>query len=192
MAMTQNEIAIGVFTDVAQARHAIDELRRAGFSDEEIGFLSRVSETDAGGNDVEGNAATGAISGGVVGGILGAAAALLIPGLGPAIAGGILAATVGGVAIGATAGGLIGVLTGLGVSQNEAQFYQRELEAGRTIVTVKSADGAAEAMNILRSNGAYNATTPFAEFNAPPTLRPRVNEERPPESNTGNESLQNH
>ncbi len=176
MSMTQDVIAVGVFSDIHQARQAIDDLKHAGFDDEEIGFLSRVTETDTG-NDVEGSAATGAISGGVVGGILGAAAALLIPGFGPAIIGGILAATVGGVAIGATAGGILGALTSLGVSENEAKFYQRELEAGRTIVTVKSADGAAQATAILRNRGAYNASTQEAIFNAPPTLRPRANEE---------------
>ncbi len=177
MSMAQNEIAVGVFSNIDQARQAIDELKRAGFSDEEIGFLSRVSETGSTEADVEGSAATGAISGGVVGGILGAAAALLIPGFGPAIAGGILAATVGGIALGATAGGIIGALTSLGVSENEASFYQRELEAGRTIVTVKSADGAAQAEAILSNNGAYSASTPEAIFNAPPSLRPRANEE---------------
>jgi hypothetical protein len=179
MAMTQDAVAIGVFSDVKQARHAIDELRRAGFSDEEIGFLSRVEATGTGG-DTEGNAVTGAISGGVIGGVLGAAVSLLIPGLGPALAGGILAATFGGVAVGATAGGIIGALTGLGVSDRDASFYQRELEAGRTIVTVKSADGAAQAAAILQQNGAYNARSEQAIFNAPPTLRPRANEEIDP------------
>ncbi len=180
MAMTQNMIAIGVFSDVNQARHAINELERAGFSDEEIGFLSRVAATNAE-SGVEDNAVTGAISGGVIGGVVGAAVALLIPGFGPAIAGGILAATFGGVVIGASAGGIIGVLTGLGVSEREASFYQRELEAGKTIVTVKSADGAAQATAILRNNGAYNASTEESIFNAPPTLRPRANEEIDPD-----------
>jgi len=175
MAMTQNTIAIGVFSDVNQARHAINELERAGFSDEEIGFLSRVAATNAE-SGVEDNAVTGAVSGGVIGGVVGAAVALLIPGFGPAIAGGILAATFGGIAIGASAGGIIGALTGLGVSEREANFYQHELEAGRTIVTVKSA-GAAQATAILRNNGAYNASTQESIFNAPPTLRPRANEE---------------
>ena len=131
-----------------------------------IGFLSRVAEADTG-TDVEGSAATGAISGGVVGGILGAAAALLIPGFGPAIAGGILAATVGGVAIGATAGGILGALTSLGVSENEAKFYQRELEAGRTIVTVKSADGATQATAILHNNGGLQRFYPRGNIQRP-------------------------
>ena len=43
MAMTQNAVAIGVYLDVNQARLAIYELRRASFSDEEIGFLKERS-----------------------------------------------------------------------------------------------------------------------------------------------------
>lgn len=181
MAMTQNPVAIGVFRDAAQARRAIDDLRRAGFSDEEIGFLTRANETEAGAaSNVESSAATGAIGGGVVGGILGAAAALLIPGFGPAIAGGILATILSGIGVGAAAGSVIGVLTGQGVSQEDARFYQQELEAGHTVVLVKSADGTAEATNLLRRAGAYDATTQNAEYNAPPTLRRRVNEEDTP------------
>lgn len=103
--------------------------------------------------------AAGVVGGGVLGGILGAAAALLIPGLGPAIAGGILTAVLGGAAIGAVTGGLIGALTNMGVPENEARFYQDELRAGRTLVTVQAGDRYDEALAILRRNGAYDATT---------------------------------
>lgn len=103
--------------------------------------------------------AAGVVGGGVIGGILGAAAALLIPGLGPAIAGGILTAVLGGAAIGAVAGGLIGALTNMGVPEDEAHFYQDELRAGRTLVTVQAGDHYDEALAILRRNGAYDATT---------------------------------
>jgi hypothetical protein len=178
MAMTQNPIAIGVFTTEEQARHAIDDLHQAGFSDEEIGYLTRVAEADTGGGTDE-SVATGAVGGGILGGILGATAALLIPGVGPVVAGGILAATLGGIVLGAAAGGLIGTLTDLGFSQDEARFYQRELEQGHTVVTVKSEDGATQAAEILHRDGAYDARTPFSQYNAPPRLRPRANEERP-------------
>lgn len=181
MAMTQSSVVIGVFADETQARHAIDELQRAGYTDDEVGYLTRATTDDtATQHDMRNNAAPGAIGGSVLGGVLGAAASLLIPGFGPAIAGGVLAATLGGMFIGASAGGLIGMLTGMGFSQDEGHFYQHELEAGRTIVTVKSEDGAADALNILRSNGASDARTRLAAFNAPQTLRPRANEELPP------------
>lgn len=185
MAMTQSEVAIGVFANEEQARQAIDDLERAGFDQKEIGYLMRTAETEAADADRQSRVATGAIGGGVLGGVLGAAASLLIPGIGPAIAGGILAATFGGVVIGAAAGGVVGALTNLGVSEDDARFYQRELEAGRTIVTVKNSYGAAEAANIMRRNGAYNAATPLADVNPSPTQRPTIDDDNLPGGTPG-------
>ena len=161
MATIERSTVVGVFIDRVQAEQAINELRRAGFSDDQIGFILHGNPTEEGktGSDAGTGVAAGAVSGGVIGGVLGAAAALLIPGFGPAIAGGILAATLGGAAIGAAAGGIMGALTGLGVPEEEARYYQSEFEAGRTIVTVKAANRYQEALDILRSNGAYDATT---------------------------------
>lgn len=164
-------MAVGVFNNPAQARRAIEELRAAGYSEDEIGYLTRASTTGPT-EDTGTFIANSAVEGGLIGGLLGAVAALLIPGLGPALAGGILAAALGGAAVGAAAGGFIGALVNLGIPQNEAEFYQKELEAGRTIVTVKSQSGYADALQILRRNGAYDATTRFTEINAQPPLRP--------------------
>jgi uncharacterized membrane protein len=95
-----------------------------------------------------------------------------MPGLGPAIAGGILAAELGGAAIGLAAGGLLGALISMGIPEEEAHHYQKELEAGRTVITVKVQNGYADALQILRRNGASEATTRFSEFNTMPPLRP--------------------
>jgi Heat induced stress protein YflT len=171
MAMTQNFIAVGVFHDAEQARHAIDELKRAGYSENEIGFLARASATESE-DDTMKNATTGAVEGGVIGGVLGAAAALLIPGFGPAIAGGILLATFGAAGIGALAGTLIGTLVSIGVPEEEAHHYQRELEKGHTIVTVKATSGYDDVLAIMRNNGAKDAKIRYSEFNAEPPLRP--------------------
>jgi hypothetical protein len=173
MAMVHNIVAVGVFPDQEQARGAIDELRRAGFNNDEIGFLTRVRAADPEAT-VAADAASGMIGGGVIGGVLGAAASLLIPGLGPAIAGGILAVTFGGAALGAAAGGLVGAFRGLGLSERDARFYQQELAAGHTIVTVKTPDetGYNDALAILRENGAYDATTQRGVINATPPVRP--------------------
>lgn len=168
--MTETQVVVGVFTDQTAARQAIDELRRAGYSEQEIGFLTRAGAEDtpeAASSRVV-NHATG---GGIIGGVLGAATALLIPGIGPAVAGGVLAATLGGVVLGAAAGGLIGTFTGMGIEEQDAQFYQQELEAGRTIVTIKSSTSLDEALAILRRNGAYDAKTHVAEINASAPLR---------------------
>jgi hypothetical protein len=172
MTLRERSTVVGVFADHAQAEQAIQALERAGFTDEQIGFIRR-GEGRTGEESRPGTGekvATGALGGGVLGGILGAAAALLIPGFGPAIAGGILATTFGGAAIGAAAGGIIGALTKVGVPEEEAHYYQGEFEAGRTIVTVRAANRQQEAMEILRQYGAYDATT-RAEA-ATPTMAP--------------------
>ena len=67
-----------------------------------------------------------------------------------------MAATVGGAAAGAAAGGLLGALTGLGVSEEDAKFYEGEFKAGRTIVSVRAAARYDEAVRILRAEGAYD------------------------------------
>lgn len=171
MAMAQNFIAVGVFHDAEQARHAIDELKSAGYNENEIGFLARVSATESE-NDTMRSAATGAVEGGMIGGVLGAAAALFIPGFGPAIAGGILLATFGAAGIGALAGSLIGTLVSIGVPEEEAHHYRRELEKGHTIVTVKSDSGYDDVIAIMHRNGAKDAKIRYSEFNAEPPLRP--------------------
>ena len=165
MTTTGRSTVVGVFEDRAAAERAIEELRRDGFNDDQIGYVVRdnrsTTDTVTGGQKTlagEG-AATGAISGGVVGGVLGAAAALLIPGFGPAIAGGILATTLGGAAIGAAAGGLLGALVGIGIPEEEARYYQSAFEAGSVIVTVQAPDRQREALDILHRYGAYDATT---------------------------------
>jgi hypothetical protein len=156
---------VGVFTNQLLAEHALSDLHEAGFTDEQIGFAVRSKEaiavniapTDSRAHAI--GATTGAVSGGVAGGLLSAAAALLIPGIGPAIAGGVLAATLSGAVLGAVAGGLVGALQGMGVSEEEARYYERELETGHTIVTVDAGERKQEALDILRRNSAYDAST---------------------------------
>ena len=164
--MAERTVVVGVFTDGSRAEQAMNELRQAGFLDDRIGFVvrdtsaSEVIPTAAEAKtEAHTGATTGAVTGGVVGGLLGAAAALLIPGFGPAIAGGILS-TLGGAAIGAAAGGLIGTFVSMGVPEEEAQYYQRELHEGRTVVIVQADGRQEEAFRILRHNQAYDASRP--------------------------------
>jgi hypothetical protein len=174
MAMIQHPVAVSVFREEQQARKAIDELLRAGFSADEIGFLARVRDVNTQG-EVTADTTRGMVEGSVVGGVLGTAASLLIPGFGPAVAGGVLAATFSGATLGAATGGLVGSFRGLGISEHDAHFYQRALEAGHTIVTVKTPDatGYNDALSILRSNGAYDASTHEGIVNATAPIRSR-------------------
>src|SRR5262249_20676381 len=146
----------------SKARHAIDELLRAGFTYEQIGWIQR--DSGAAPSPVhadtapEQGAAVGAVTGGSLGGLLGAVLALTIPGAGPVLAAGVLAGLLSGATAGITGGGLIGALIGLGMSQEEASYYHSEVQSGRTLVTVKAGPRHAEAAAILARCGAYGRT----------------------------------
>jgi hypothetical protein len=160
---------VGVFDDRQQADRAVDELRRTGFRDDQIGVVMRHDAGNFAGDhatDVtdESRAGTGAVAGVLTGLGLGALAGLgvlsgVIPVMGPAIAGGTLGIILSNAAAGAGVGGLVGVLVGAGIPEDEAHYYQGEFEAGRTIVTVQAAERSAEAMTVLRRHGAYDTNT---------------------------------
>jgi len=60
---------------------------------------------------------------------------------------------------GGAIGGLTGALTGMGVSKEDAAYYDQEFRSGRTLVTVDAGDRRAEAEAIMREHGAYNAAS---------------------------------
>jgi len=158
--------AVGVFKDPGQADRAVADLLRAGFTQDQVGVLARHEQPPPGAPPAHASHAaeggiTGAVAGSAFGGILGAVAAGLIPGVGPVLGAGILAATVGGLAAGAAAGGLLGALVGLAVPEEDARYYQAEFETGRTLVTVRADGRYDEAVDILRSNGAYGKGSPL-------------------------------
>ena len=171
--MTQKSTIVGVFDDRMQADRAVDELRRAGFRDDQIGVAMRYDAGNVVAGDAttadttdadESHAGTGAIAG-VLGGLgLGALAGLgvlsgVIPVVGPAIAGGTLGIILSNAAVGAGVGGLVGALVGAGIPEDEAQYYHNEFEAGRTIVTVRADGRADDVMAIFRRYGAYDMST---------------------------------
>lgn len=166
MTNTQCPVVVGVFDDRSKAEEAVDELEQAHFRDEEIGFVIRGSEVNRGGmiTDAEGakdrkGALAGMAMGGAIGGVLGAVAALAIPGVGPVVAAGILATALGGAAAGVATGGIFGAMMGLGVSEEEAQFYERQFADGKAIVAVRAGPRSAEAGGILCHHGATNIET---------------------------------
>ena len=155
MADKQSTAVIGVFTDHATAQRAYEELKRAGFEDAQIGYVAR---TGAAGLDESGtlaHAGEGVAVGAVGGGALGTAWGLamtsgLLPGIGPILAAGALVAVLAGAAAGAAVGGLAGLLVGLGVPEEEAGHYERQLREGRTLITVQAGLRNGEALAILR------------------------------------------
>jgi hypothetical protein len=133
---------IATFTDARHAQHFVDELKRAGFTNDEVGVLATHSKVE----EVEDEAVAGAITGGMVGAVAGVVATSLIPGVGPAIATGLLAGLLGGSA----AGGLLGVLVGFGVPEDQARHHEEGFRSGQTLVVVQAVGRALEALAILR------------------------------------------
>jgi hypothetical protein len=165
----QQSTVVGVFEDRQQADRAVDELRRAGFRDDQIGIAMRfddgVFEGESAVDTAEGShVGTGAVTGALAGLGLGALAGLgvlsgVIPVIGPAIAAGTLGIILTNAAAGAGIGGLVGALAGAGIPEDEAHYYQGEFEAGRTIVTVEAGGRADAARAILYRYDAYDMTT---------------------------------
>jgi len=166
MQSTTRTTLIAVFENRHDAQRAVDELRRAGFREDEIGVAAREGDTPSGtGSLVAEGAVAGAAAGAGVGALwaLGIASGLLPP-LGMVVAGGLLASVLASAAGGAAVAGLVGALIGLGISEEDAKYYEGEFHAGRTIVTVQSADGRlGEALAIARRHNGYDrATAPAA------------------------------
>ena len=163
MATDQRTTLVAAFADRLEAEQAVDELVQAGFDADNVGYAIRGNDVAAGGmiTDEEGakdrpGALAGMATGAGVGALLGAAAALLIPGVGPVVASGVLAMALGGAVAGTAVGGIFGAISGLGVSEEEARFYENEFNSGRAIVAVKAGARAADAAQILRRHGGYD------------------------------------
>jgi hypothetical protein len=184
----RRDVVVGVFTDQGQAREAIGALKDAGFSGDDISLLmpdggqprdaATATENEAGKG-----AATGAVAGGVLGGLGGflvGMGALAIPVLGPFIAAGAFATALAGAAIGAGVGAVAGALVGMGIPQEEAEWYEGEVRGGRTLLTVRTGGRYDEAQTLLRRYGAYDIqsrdqvgmTAATTEYSAATTERP--------------------
>jgi len=158
------------FEDRGDAERAVNALKDAGYSSDQIGIALRDRTAqgelveDTGTHAAEG-ATSGALGGGLLGGIVGflvGLGALAIPGIGPVVAGGALASAFGlaggtavaGAGIGAAAGGLLGALVGLGIPEEEAKYHEQGFRSGRTLVTVNAGSrSATEAADLLRAYG---------------------------------------
>ncbi|WP_075292914.1 general stress protein [Pararhizobium arenae] len=153
----------GLFDHYSDASAAVDQLKASGISDSDISIVSNNTDGryNEGENDVAEDAGAGAGIGAVVGGaggLLTGLGIMAIPGVGPVVAAGWLAATaagaVAGAVVGGAAGGLVGALTDSGVDERDAHVYAEGVRRGGTLVTAKVDEfRAAEAEAILqRSN----------------------------------------
>lgn len=152
---------IGVFNTREQAEKTIVTMRQQGFKDNEISIVSKKENIEN--NNNEGirfdSIADGTTTGGILGGIAGllaSAGALAIPGIGPIVAAGPIAAML----TGAVGGGIAGGLIDMGIPAAESRRYEEEVKKGGILVVAQSDKNKAnDAANIMRANGAYDVRT---------------------------------
>ena len=131
----------GLFDNHASAERAVAELEAAGIPSSDISIVSYKDGEES--NAAEGagvGAGIGAAVGGA-GGLLAGLGLMAIPGVGPVVAAGWLAATltgvVGGAVAGGAVGGLIGAFTESGVSEEEAHVYAEGVRRGGAVVSAR-------------------------------------------------------
>ncbi|MBL0375480.1 hypothetical protein JJB09_26080 [Rhizobium sp. KVB221] len=151
----------GLFDYYDDARRAASKLEGIGIPKDNISVLANNADGtfDADSNAAEGagtGAGLGAVAGGA-GGLLAGLGLLAIPGIGPVVAAGWLAATAAGAAAGAVVGGatggIIGAMTSAGVPERDAHLYAEGMRRGGTLVTARVVDDRfPEAQAILRDS----------------------------------------
>jgi hypothetical protein len=166
------EAIAGIFDSRTDAERAVNGLSSAGIANDRIVYLTPGSSDQAVESavpftDTE-QTGTGKAMGGAVGGAMGAAggatlgavaASLLVPGVGPVLAAGVIGAAllgVGGAATGAAAGAALESGLAEGLSHDEVYLYEDALRQGRSVVIAfaEDDDGRERIHNVLAQAGA--------------------------------------
>lgn len=147
------EMVVGVFARQEQAARAIRELRELGFTDEQMGVAAS-TWTERAAAELQTEATRGAVVGATAGAGIGAVAGALIasltPGVGPVLAGGVLALT------GAAGGTFVGPFLNLEASREKAEEWAQHVEEGATVLFVRTEDRQEEVQKVLLSHDAYD------------------------------------
>jgi hypothetical protein len=155
----------GVFRSLQEAERATHDLMREGISSDSISMLAG---NDAAKHDEylekakemshsAGAAAASSASIGAGVGLLASLTLIVIPGIGPLIAGGALATLLTGAGVGATFGGVIGALHQMGISGEEAPLYEEAVKRGAVIVAVEVDPGREkDTIQVLHDRGAID------------------------------------
>jgi len=154
---------VGVFTSLVEAERAERDLKNLGIPRENIGIVAgndanhhkeylekaKLASTSTGAA-----AASGASFGGGVGLIAGLVA-LVIPGVGPIVAGGALVTLLTGLGIGAAGGGLIAAFREMGVPHEQAPIYEEAVRRGAVMLAVDvDSEREGDALSVMDRHGA--------------------------------------
>jgi hypothetical protein len=100
-------------------------------------------------------AGIGAAAGGTVG-LLTGLGIMAIPGVGPVVAAGWLAATLAGVVAGGATGGIVGALTQAGVSTDDADVYAESIRRGGALVSARVNEADVSRLQAVLDRSAVN------------------------------------
>ena len=144
---------MGVFRDRSDADAAVDDLQRLGYGINDITVMMNegthlrafgAERGSKGGDGVAVGAAAGGALGAVVAGLTATGSIATIAATGGAatpIVIGPLAAALAGLGVGAAGGGILGGLIGLGIPDVRAKEYERDLNDGGILITVRANHG---------------------------------------------------
>jgi hypothetical protein len=168
---TQLKRAVGTFSSRTEAESALNALRDSSFEMDKVSILAKDTSRDdeiagvelqnrdqvneRGNTEAQEGAGIGATTGTVLGGaggLLIGLEALLIPGVGPFLAGGTIATTLAGAGIGAAAGGIVGALTGLGIPEEDAKAYSDRVSHGDYLVFIEGTAADIDRASTIVSN----------------------------------------
>jgi hypothetical protein len=184
--MQTRDTAVAVFDERDDAEDAISALKDAGFRADQIGLVARdqgtgdqreaIRHAGSSGNAAGEGAVVGAVTGGLLGAWLVGLGSLVLPVVGPVIAAGAFATALVGTVAGAAIGAISGALVGMGIPEEEANWYEQRVHGGAWLVTVKASSRFDEARQILREYGGKDyetgrATTYRAWSEAAPEFR---------------------
>ena len=156
---------LALFKDKRDADAAVRALHSAHFQSARVGVVpaGEAHAAPFGKLAVAGTGA-GTVGCGLVGVAIGVATAGLIPGTHPLLPGGWFVPFMFGLT-GAATGAVAGLLMSQSAARQHALYYEEEIEAGRTLVSVEAETGRAEnARRILLQEGAFEAApvdTPY-------------------------------
>lgn len=136
-----------IYERIEDARSAVERLRALGVDENAIGIAMRSSVFEANEPDSDSpqpigeGIMTGALTGAGLGSLVGLAlvgSLIVVPGIGPVLLGGPLAAVLAGAGLGLGSGGLIGALVALGIDEDQASWYADCVETGKIAVFVQA------------------------------------------------------
>ncbi len=178
---------VALYDDAHHAQQAVKDLVDKGIPRDQISLMASNSRGEIGdmprtttGQDmpVSGTAEGAGVGAGIgaamggIGGLLVGLGALVIPGIGPVLAAGPLAAALGGVAgagagaiAGGAAGGILGALTDIGVNDEQAGYYAEGIRRGGTLLTVQTEDNrASQAVDVMNLHEPVDVRTRASEW----------------------------